>query len=385
MADHSLGDNLIFVISQPRAGSTLLQKILGAHPEIHTVSEPWIALHPLFALRREVRTRHFDLCVARNAVAEFLRNLPEGEEAYCEALRRMLSYLYERALSQSGKRIFLDKTPRYYFIISELRRVFPRARLVFLLRNPVAVVTSILETWCKLNPALELCWSRDDLMTAPQLILDGISQAGAGATVVRYEDLVVAPGPTVTRLCSDLGIAFDTGMLAYGCGQGKPERWVYGDQGTVYEYESPVPHRAERWREVLASSPTWAAWAHGYLQALGPDIVGALGYDYEGLCASLPSGPASTQWTALMSPPDETMLQYLRQELLYRTERLEELNRLLAERTAELDRTAVDLQGRTAELVTTRQLLAERTVELDRLARTALGQRRNGSKPAVAD
>lgn len=40
------GENLIFLISQPRAGSTMLQKVLGSHPEIHTVSEPWVALPP---------------------------------------------------------------------------------------------------------------------------------------------------------------------------------------------------------------------------------------------------------------------------------------------------------------------------------------------------
>ena len=43
--------NLIFLISQPRAGSTLTQRILGSHQDIHTISEPWIMLHPFYALR----------------------------------------------------------------------------------------------------------------------------------------------------------------------------------------------------------------------------------------------------------------------------------------------------------------------------------------------
>ena len=49
--DGKQGENLIFIISQPRAGSTLLQRILGGHPEIHTAAEPWIMLHPLYALK----------------------------------------------------------------------------------------------------------------------------------------------------------------------------------------------------------------------------------------------------------------------------------------------------------------------------------------------
>ena len=46
-------ENLILMISPPRAGSTMLQRILGSHSDIHTVSEPWLVLHPLYALRPE--------------------------------------------------------------------------------------------------------------------------------------------------------------------------------------------------------------------------------------------------------------------------------------------------------------------------------------------
>src|SRR6516165_4829830 len=45
------GSNLIFLFSQPRAGSTLLQRILGRHPDIHTVAEPWIMLPSFYVMR----------------------------------------------------------------------------------------------------------------------------------------------------------------------------------------------------------------------------------------------------------------------------------------------------------------------------------------------
>lgn len=45
--------NLIFLISLPRSGSTLTQKILGAHSAIYTRSEPWIMLNPLYSLKQE--------------------------------------------------------------------------------------------------------------------------------------------------------------------------------------------------------------------------------------------------------------------------------------------------------------------------------------------
>jgi len=59
--------------------------------------------------------------------------------------------LYNRALEVAGKRFFLDKTPRYYFIIPELKNVFPEAKFIILLRNPLAVLSSILNTWFQNN------------------------------------------------------------------------------------------------------------------------------------------------------------------------------------------------------------------------------------------
>ena len=43
------------------------------------------------------------------AMGEFLGSMPDGEEAYIDALRAMASVLYGKALQPSGKRIFLDK------------------------------------------------------------------------------------------------------------------------------------------------------------------------------------------------------------------------------------------------------------------------------------
>ncbi|MGO9229375.1 MAG: sulfotransferase family protein [Bryobacteraceae bacterium] len=293
-----MGENLIFVVSQPRAGSTLLQKVLGAHPEIHTVSEPWIALYPLFALReRGVATDYvFDL--ARVATRDFLRRLPEGEEAYWEGVRRMLNHLYTRSLVEGGKRIFLDKTPRYYFVIPELRHVFPRARFVFLLRNPLAVLSSILETWVKTDNPLQLRGFRHDLMVAPWLLLEGIRGFGPTAIVVRYEHLVREPEAAIRRLCGELGIDFHAGTIEYGAATGR-ERWQFGDQDTVYRESHPVPDSAERWRSVLKQSPVWEGLARSYLESLGADLVRNLGYDYGQLFADFSTVPASTDWEAI--------------------------------------------------------------------------------------
>ena len=48
MADEYLGENLIFIISQPRSGSTLLQRMLSGNKDIKASAETWLMLHPLY-------------------------------------------------------------------------------------------------------------------------------------------------------------------------------------------------------------------------------------------------------------------------------------------------------------------------------------------------
>jgi len=344
------GENLIFLISQPRAGSTLLQRILGAHPAIHTVSEPWIVLPPLYSLREEGLDAAYDQTLARKAVKGFLDGLPEGEEAYWHAVRGMLSHLYGRALSESGKSLFLDKTPRYYFIIPELRHVFADARIVILLRNPLAVLSSILSTWVKSEDPLQLRPFRHDLMTAPRLLLEGTRSCGPSAIVVHYEDLVSNPIEEVRSLCAKLDIAFQPGMIEYGPTTGG-ERWLYGDQGTVYRESRPVGDFATHWRSVLKRFPAWEAWARSYLDALGPDLLRGLGYAYDELSAGLPQD--SGDWKIITESEDEMQLRI-------RAQTVASLESIAAERL-------VAMEEKEREITNLERVAAERlTAMLDR-------------------
>jgi hypothetical protein len=130
--DARLGENLIFLVSLPRSGSTLLQRILANHPDVHRTTEPWVMLHPLYALKQQGISAEYESDLARRALGEFLDATPGGEETYVDALRAMASVLYGSALQPTGKQFFLDKTPRYFYILPELLRVFPKARFVLL-------------------------------------------------------------------------------------------------------------------------------------------------------------------------------------------------------------------------------------------------------------
>jgi hypothetical protein len=268
-----MGGGLIFLISQPRSGSTLLQRILGGHAEIHTAAEPWIMLHPLYALKTSGLRAEYDEAWARKALDDFLGRHADGERTYLEAVRAMASVLYGRALAGTGKRLFLDKTPRYYHVIPELQQVFPQARFLFLLRNPLAVLASILDAWVKDDWPL---WHyHADLLSAPRLILEGMSLVGAQGLSVRYEDLVSTPETTVGRVCTHLGVSFDPGILEYS-----QVRTLEGGCGALAgtdHYVRPSPERRDTWRK-LAGSPRERAFALTYLEQLGDELLDRLGF-----------------------------------------------------------------------------------------------------------
>lgn len=270
------GESLIFIISQPRAGSTLLQRILGSHPDIHTVSEPWLMLHPLYALRAEGYQAEYSAPSAKSALQSFLQTLPGGEAEYIEGVRRMYIYLYDQALANAGKRYFLDKTPRYYFIISELYRTFPKARYIILLRNPLAVLCSICETWVKAD-WLRLYRYKHDLIRAPRLLLEGAELLGNRGIVVHYEQLLTEPEIEVQRICGRLGVDFVPEMIKYG--RHNLPRWHFGDQEAVYQFMRPVLQNAEKWVQALDDRQVWRL-ANEYLQLLGQETVQQMGYAY---------------------------------------------------------------------------------------------------------
>jgi hypothetical protein len=277
------GERLIFLLSQPRAGSTVLQRVLGSHPDVHTVSEPWLMLHPLYALRREGHEAEYNARTAHRALRSFLDALPGGEAEYLEAIRLLAGHLYGRALVASGRSRFLDKTPRYYLVARELVRIFPGARYVVLLRNPLAVLHSIVRTWIGDN-WLRLAEYRADLLEAPAALLEVPRLAGAGAVTVHYEAFVRDPAAEAHRLCQALGLPARPEMVDYG--RAALPRWRLGDSQHVHVHARPVETYADAWVGALGEPQLWRV-ARDYVEALGPELLAALGYPGDELRALL--------------------------------------------------------------------------------------------------
>ena len=244
-------------------------------------------LHPVYALKRSGYTAEYNAGWAADALEDFYEVLPEGEETYIAALRKMASHLYNSVLSRSGKRYFLDKTPPYYLIIPELLRIFPKAHYIILYRNPLAVLSSIFRMrapeseWWKWG---RLKNNESALFRALRMLLEGEDLLGERGKVVHYEEFVKEPEKVSSELCDYLGIEFLPQMMAYRNNSHLMGR--NGDPTNIHINEKPVTDYIDKWKEMLVN-PEGAALAKGYLDLLGPDLLRRIGYPREELNAMM--------------------------------------------------------------------------------------------------
>lgn len=296
------GGNLIFIVCQPRSGSTLLQNMLGGHPRIQTLPEPWFMLHLLYGSRSDGLTAEYDARIAHSALMGYLSATGGGRDLYVEAIRAAALRLYDAALAPSGKKLFLDKTPRYYLIVDELREVFPSARFIFLVRNPLAVLASMLDQlngdWTTLRQPDRI----HDLVTAPRNIVRATSVPHERSSLIRYEDLVHDPSETLSRILRELHIDEVGGLTTY-----RAIESTLGDAKSVRKHSTPVDDYIDRWRRGLSESDN-SDLAHSYLDELGEVVLDRLGYSHRELSDQIGPGRrrgTSNCWTLLLTSDNE--------------------------------------------------------------------------------
>lgn len=275
-----LGNNLIFIISQPRSGSTLLQRVLGAHPDIQISAETWLMLHPVYAQKNSGIVAEYGAEPAAQGVRDFLEfYTDDSNEVHDNAIREWARVMYGAALEKSGKKYFLDKTPRYFFIVPDLYRLFPEARFIFLKRNPLSILSSILSTYVKIKWAA-IGFYRPDLLDAPSKILDGISLLGDKAIDLKYEDFVENPEKCCKMLCEYIGVPFVDGMVDYG--DTTAPKGYMNDPVGIHKYSRPSKASLDKWKQ-LAENRQHSYFATRYLENLGEGTLTKLGYSYNEL------------------------------------------------------------------------------------------------------
>jgi hypothetical protein len=272
-------NKLIFLISQPRSGSTLLQKLLGQHSQIYSCPEPWLMLPQLYRLKPQGTYAEYDEILAYKAHQDFFCQFPDGDKHYLREIERAYRRIYEAAARGHNKSMFLDKTPRYYLIIDALLECFPQASFIVLIRNPLAVLSSIINSFYKKD--LEQLCNDDghylDIIEAPRLLVEALEKYPGRCLKVQYEALVSDQENTLRDICRHIGINYERKILTYQ--NDKEEKGKMGDQWNIYRHNEPIKKYVNRWQQNMPSSKT-IGFLDGYCDFLGSETISKLGYTY---------------------------------------------------------------------------------------------------------
>ena len=277
----------IFVMSLPRSGSTMLQRLLGSHAGITAISEPGLVLPLVYMLRPDGVRAEYGHRLIHHGIVNLLSNVEDGKAAFYGGVNRFVSSLYAK-VAAPGASYVLDKTPRYYLIAEDIAEVFPDAKLIFLFRNPLDVMTSYIS---RMGGGSLQRWdhSEQDLRAGPSLLASSCHALSERSLVVRYEKLVADPVKSLRRILDYLDLddrdSTIDAMIREFAKQRVPSG--LGDAAGCQTYNG-IEDQSGKWKQAL-STRARKRLARRYVQTINERYLTLGGYSRRALLDEIAS------------------------------------------------------------------------------------------------
>ncbi|HIK43743.1 MAG TPA: alpha/beta fold hydrolase, partial [Leptolyngbyaceae cyanobacterium M65_K2018_010] len=218
-------DSMIFLLSAPRSGSTLLRVMLAGHPDLFCPPE----LHLLPFNTLEAQQTALGSSYLQEGLQRALMELLHLDADQAEALLSEWSQhhltmpeVYDKLQQSAAPRRLVDKSPTYSLSLATLERaeqIFEGAKYIHLVRHPYAVIDSFVRNRMHKifdlqtpdpYPLAELVWQTCNQNI--ETFLQGVDSSRY--LVLRYEDLVSDPETEMGRVCHFLELPFDPAVLS---------------------------------------------------------------------------------------------------------------------------------------------------------------------------
>ena len=249
----------VFLLGFPRSGTTLLDRMLGSHPEVLTLEEREL-LH--------------DAWERFGGSDEDLGRLDALDEEGLARARRVYWSRVDEELGGTPRegRVVIDRLPLNTILLGFIARIFPDARVVFALRDPRDVCLSCFQQRFALNPGMFhfLRWGStvayyDAVMGLGMQVLE------AGVLTChhnRYEELVRAPREALRGLLAFLGLPWRDEVLDYR----RTARARYTATPSAEQVVRPL------YRSSIGRFRAYEPWLKPEIERLAP-WVGRFGYE----------------------------------------------------------------------------------------------------------
>jgi hypothetical protein len=243
-----------------------------AHDKINSVSEPWLLLPLFYTLKSKGSFAEYNSSICYNSIQDFIKELPNKEKDYLESIKSFTEFLYNKTTGDKTI-FFLDKTPRYYFIIPEIAKTFPDAKFIFLFRNPLSIISSMVETWH--NGKFILDSNYKDLYIGPKLLTDGYKLLKEKSIKINYEKLVKDPDEELKKIFKYLELDFDKNIK-----NNFQNSKLLGGAGDPFKdkYRKIQKNSIDEWKNTL-NTKFRQKYVKKYLNYLGDELINSLGYN----------------------------------------------------------------------------------------------------------
>ena len=248
----------IFIVGCGRSGTTLLRLMLNRHPQIAIPGETWYFDH-LERMREQIAAEPESSW--RSIVADAIERaatFPElgvTREQLDEELARISRTRWGDVLAVAnlafaraeGKPRWGDKTPGYVRFLPLIRREFPEAFVIHLIRDGRDVAASFLEQPFGPKSAIDAAryWKRDVELG----MQEGAAFPAEQYLEVRYEKLSSEPEGVLRSVCERIGVEFDPAVLDQGHAASK---YILPEHFWHEKSAQPVTTaRIGRWRDRL--------------------------------------------------------------------------------------------------------------------------------------
>ncbi len=216
--------DMYVVTGTRRSGTTLLQAIFNAHPDVcsppeshffreYIVSGKWERLFKRGGIRAVVdnlrRNEDFGrLHIDAEEIAGMCRE--NNIDITAGNFFMMSLSLFANTM---GKKKIAEKDPFYIECLPFVEKVFPDAYIIHIIRDPRDVVLSLKKVkWANADVAQHSYYYRERVPPARRF---GEENFGAKYVEIFYEDLLRHPEREIKRLCGRLGLDFREEMLKF--------------------------------------------------------------------------------------------------------------------------------------------------------------------------
>ena len=261
---------MIFVVGNSRSGTTMMGRILGKHPDIYTFGE----LHffgqlcappfsselrkanaaklaaELYCVQQEGYRTHGNPHRFLKEAQVFLNDLT----SYPETPALLFSAFLHHEATKNDKTIPCDQTPRNVFYIKDILELYPKARIINMIRDPRDVLLSQKRKWKRRflggndMPMKETFrdWINYHPITISHIWRTAVTAADQfiqheRVISIYFEELLAHPETIVKSVCDFAGISYADTMLQVpqvgsSVAEDKPQQLGIN------------PHRAHSWQ-----------------------------------------------------------------------------------------------------------------------------------------